>query len=125
MSRWREGAGCSRDLGFLSSGVASPGAKELQVVMSPPGGICPWARWSQGFGVPALRAHRDLPALALSLMAPRRERGREGGHRFAPAQTSPAAGQTDRQEDAVVLARGRVGRVAGIPRVEAASGRGG
>lgn len=51
--------------------------------------------------------------------------GREGGHRFAPARTSPAAGQTDRQEDAVVLARGRVGRVAGIPRVEAASGRGG
>lgn len=91
MSRWREGAGYSHDLGF--SGVASPGAKELQVVMSPPGGICPWARWSQGSGVPALRAHRDLPALAFSPLAPRRE-----GER-APLCPSPdlARRQTDRQ----------------------------
>lgn len=98
--------------------------------MSPPGGICPWARWSQGFGVPALRAHRDLPALALSphadsFPAGSREGGKEGTALPQPGPRPPPDRQTDRQEDAVLPARGRVGRVAGIPRVEAASGRGG
>lgn len=56
-------------------GVVSPEAKELQVAMSPPGGICPRTRQSQGCGVPALLSHRDLPALAPSPPAPRREGG--------------------------------------------------
>lgn len=122
-----EGSRCSPTL-RVSSGVASPEAEELQVALSPPGGIYPRNRLNQGCGVPALLAHRDLPALVPSPPTPRREKEREGGDRSAssPARTSPAEDRpTDRQKDAAALARRRVGRVAGIPRVEAASGRGG
>lgn len=79
----------------VSSGVTSPGAKELQVAMSPPGGICLWACWSQECGVPALLAHRDLRAG--SFPAGSWEEGKKGRRedRSTPAGTSPR--QTNRQ----------------------------
>lgn len=101
MSRRMEGARCSPTL-RVSSGLASPEAEELQVALSPPGGIYPLNRLNQGCGVPALLAHRDLPALVPSPPTPRREEGREGGDRSAstPARTSPAEDRpTDRQTD--------------------------
>lgn len=93
------GSRCSPTL-RVSSGVASPEAEELQVALSPPGGIYPRNRLNQECGVPALLAHRDLPALVPSPPTPRREEEREGGDRSAstPARTSPAEDRpTDRQ----------------------------
>lgn len=92
MSRWMEGAGCSRDLGFLRGGV--PGGKRACRSLCPrPVASARGPAGARDFGVPALRAHRDLPALALSPLAPERKGGR------APFCPSPdlARRRTDRQ----------------------------
>lgn len=123
-----EGAQCSPTL-RVSSGVASPEAEKLPVALSPPGGIYPRTRLNQGCGVPALLAHRDLPRWLLPRQLPGGREGGRGPFGLHPSPDLACRGHTDRptdrQKDAATLARRRVGRVAGIPRVEAASGRGG
>lgn len=74
-------------------GVVSPEAKGLQVAMSPPCGIYPRTRHSQGCGVPAMLSHRDLPALAPS------PEGERGPSCLRPSPDLARPGQTDRQTE--------------------------